>query len=55
MSSTKHGLQLGFFKGWALKSLAADEEQIYHLVSALDPMLNWCEETIRRTGHPLLA
>jgi hypothetical protein len=55
MSSTKHSLQLGFFKGRALKSLAADEERIYHLISALDPMLNQCEETMRRTRHPLLA
>ncbi|KAF7173667.1 hypothetical protein CNMCM6106_007708 [Aspergillus hiratsukae] len=55
MSSTKHGLQLGFFKGRALTSSAADEERIYHLISALDPMLDRCEETMRRTGHPLLA
>jgi hypothetical protein len=55
ISTTKHGLQLGFFKDRTLISSAADEEQIYHLIAALDPMLDRCEETMRRTGHPILT
>ncbi|KAJ5142420.1 hypothetical protein N7476_003716 [Penicillium atrosanguineum] len=55
VSSIKHGLQLGFFRDRALLSPPADEGRIYHLVAGIDDVLDRCEETMRRTGHPILA
>jgi hypothetical protein len=55
VSSIKHGLQLGFFRDRALLSPPDDEERIYYLIAGIDDVLDRCEETMRRTGHPILA
>jgi hypothetical protein len=36
-------------------SSAGDEQKIWHLVNAVEAVLDRCEETMRRTGRPLLC
>ncbi|KAL4860286.1 hypothetical protein BDV12DRAFT_205332, partial [Aspergillus spectabilis] len=50
-ASTVHGLPLGEYQGHQLASAAADEEYIAYLISAVDQVLDRCEETIEHTGH----
>ena len=55
ISSATHGLQLGSYQNRTFASSAADEEQIYHLITAPDTVLDRCEDTMRHTGQPILA
>ncbi|KAL4981283.1 hypothetical protein BDW68DRAFT_180583, partial [Aspergillus falconensis] len=54
-ASTVHGLPLGKYQSHTLLSTAADEEYIAYLISALDLVLDRCEETMRHTGHYIRA
>ncbi|KAJ5293540.1 uncharacterized protein N7443_009493 [Penicillium atrosanguineum] len=54
-SSIEPGLKLGSYQDEAFMSPPADEDQIYRLVSALDLVLDRCEETMQHTGQPILA
>jgi hypothetical protein len=55
VSSVKHGLKLGSYQDQELMRPPTDEDQIYRLVSALDLVLDRCEETMQHTGQPILA
>lgn len=46
---------IGEHHGAQLVSHAADELKIRRLMAALDRALDRCEETMRRTGHPILC
>jgi hypothetical protein len=46
---------IGEHQGVCLVSCAADELKIRRLMAALDRALDRCEETMRRTGHPILC
>jgi hypothetical protein len=46
---------IGEHKGAKLISSAEDEQKISRLVVVVDHMLNRCEETMRRTGRPILC
>ena len=46
---------IGEHQGAQLVSGAADELKISRLMAALDRALDRCEETMRRTGHPILC
>ncbi|KAF7139742.1 hypothetical protein CNMCM5793_007812 [Aspergillus hiratsukae] len=48
--SVIHGLSLGSYQSQQLASPAGDEEHIAHLLSALDLVLDRCEETLQHTG-----
>jgi hypothetical protein len=38
-----------------ITSSSEDEKKIWHLTQAVQIVLNWSEETMRRTGRPLLC
>ena len=46
---------IGQHEGTNLVSKKSDEQKIWQLMAALDRALDRCEETMRRTGHPILC
>jgi hypothetical protein len=46
---------IGQHDGVNLVSKRSDEQKIWQLMAALDRALDRCEETMRRTGHPILC
>jgi hypothetical protein len=46
---------IGHHEGVNLVSKRSDEQKIWQLMAALDRALDRCEETMRRTGHPILC
>lgn len=46
---------IGQHEGVNLVSWRSDEQKIWQLMAALDRALDRCEETMRRTGHPILC
>lgn len=53
--SYKQDFPIGHYEGTNLVSKKSDEQKIWQLMEALDRALDWCEETMRRTGHPILC
>ena len=50
-ASGVHGLPLGLYQNQQLASPAEDEKYIFYLFSAIDLVLDRCEETMQHTGH----
>lgn len=46
---------IGQHEGTDLVSKKSDKQKIWQLMTALDRALDRCEETMRRTGHPILC
>jgi hypothetical protein len=49
------GLSLGHHEASELRSPAADERRLDQVMQAVDRLFDRCEETVHRTGQPILT
>jgi hypothetical protein len=54
-SSQRRGLSLGRQVDLELRSRAEDERRLGQIAQAVDRLFDRCEETVKRTGHPILC
>jgi hypothetical protein len=54
-SSQRRGLSLGRQADLELRGRPEDERRLEQIAQAVDHLFDRCEETVKRTGHPILC